>query len=276
MVFDFFKKSNLVGLDIGSNSVKIIRLRESAGGISLLNFDVAILPRETVVDGTIMNFTLLVDKIKELVRVNNLKNQDCILAVSGNSVIIKKISLPEMSTEELEDSIQWEAEQYIPFDIKDVNVDFQILNPRAGHGQMDVLLVAAKKDIINDYVSISIEAGLNPSVVDVATFSVQNMFELNYGFPSGETIALINSGASHININVIANGVTSFTRDISMGGSALTEEIQKQLNVTWEEAEQFKIGHEGSVSSSTITKEVSRISERITETMTTEIQRSLP
>ena len=180
-----------------------------------------------------------------------------------------------MTPEELDQNIQWEAEQYIPFDIQDVNVDVYTLNPRAGQGQMDVLLVAAKKDVISDYMSVCQEAGLRPKVADVDTFAIQNNFKLNYGFPPNETIALINVGASTININVVNGGVTTFTRDISMGGSLLTAEIQKHLNVSYEEAEQYKVAGEGNITNNTIAREVNRLSERASQTLVVEIQRSL-
>jgi type IV pilus assembly protein PilM len=266
---------NSIGLDIGSSSIKIIQLKEDRRGVHLQAFDMAMLPPEAVVDGALMNYTAIVEKIKELVAANRIKNKDVCVAVSGHSVIIKKISLPEMTADELDESIQWEAEQYIPFDIKDVNVDVQIVNPKAGQGQMDVLLVAAKKDVIQDYVSVVAEAGLRTMVVDVDTFAIQNMFELNYGFPPNETIALVNVGASVININVIAGGVTTFTRDISMGGGLLTAEIQKHLNVSYEEAEHYKTAGEGNITNSTIAREVQMLSEKISQTLVTEIQRSL-
>ena len=266
---------NAIGLDIGSSSIKVIHLKEDRKGVHLQGFDVQMLPPEAVVDGALMNFAVITEKIQELVSANKLRTKDVCVSVSGHSVIIKKISLPEMTPDELEESIQWEAEQYIPFDIKDVNVDVQIINPQAGQGQMDVLLVAAKKDIIHDYVSVVNDAGLRPQLVDVDTFAIQNAFELNYGFPPGETIALVNVGASVININVIADGMTTFTRDISMGGGLLTAEIQKHLNVSFEEAEHYKTAGEGNITNSTIAREVTALSEKVSHTLVTEIQRSL-
>ncbi len=270
-----FGKKSAVGVDIGSHSIKVCHLNEGGKGLFLKRFDVAPLPPDSVVDGAVMNFTHVQEKLKELVIANKLKGKPATLSVSGHSVIIKKISLPEMTQQELDASIMWEAEQYIPFDIKEVNVDVQILDPKAGQGQMDVLLVAAKKDVINDYVSIAVDAGLEPAVVDVDTFAVQNMFELNYGFPPNETVALINVGASMININIITNGITQFTRDISMGGALLTEEIQRQLNVSYEEAEHYKTGGSESISSSAVFKEVQRLGDRVAATLVTEIQRSV-
>src|SRR5207253_11217475 len=175
-------KSKLaLGLDIGSSSVKLVQLKEAKRGYILEAFGVAPLPPEAIVDGALMNSTAIVDAIRQLLAQYKLKNREVAIGVSGHSVIIKKISMPRMTQEELEESIQWEAEQYIPFDVKDVNIDTQILNPDANDatGQMDVLLVAAKKDMINDYTTVVSEAGLLPQVVDVDAFAVQNMFAAN-------------------------------------------------------------------------------------------------
>src|SRR5437762_8215841 len=162
-------KSKLaLGLDIGSSSVKLVQLKEAKRGYILEAFGVAPLPPEAIVDGALMNSTAIVEAIRGLVSQYKLKNREAAIGVSGHSVIIKKISMPKMSQEELEESIQWEAEQYIPFDVKDVNIDVQILTPPdvdTGTGQMDVLLVAAKKDMINDYTSVVSEAGLSLVVV---------------------------------------------------------------------------------------------------------------
>ncbi len=269
------RKKNAVGLDIGSSSIKVVQLKEGANGLELANFDVVQLPQEVVVDGVLINFKVVSDTIREIWRNHKIRNKEVALGVSGHAVIIKKITLPQMTREELAEQIQWEAEQYIPFDIKDVNVDVQVLNEQSTQGQMDVLLVAAKKDVINDYTSVTVEAGLKPVVVDVDTFCVQNMFELCHGFPPNETIALINVGATVMNINVISDGVTSFTRDINMGGMTLTEEIQKQLGVSFEEAEHYKTGGDGTLSNSSLLQEVAQMAERVSESLVTEIQRSI-
>lgn len=271
----FSGRLGLVGLDIGSSAVKLVRLRQAAGSWELLNFNVGPLPPDGVVEGRIMNFTAIVECIRGLVREAGVKDAACCLSVSGSSVIIKKLSLPEMTREELEDSILWEAEQYIPFDIKDVNVDAQILNPRTGQGQMDVLMVAAKKDVVNEYVSVAVEGGLRPTVVDVAIFACLNMFEVNYSVPTDQTLALLNVGANSINVGVLSGGTIAFTRDIAIGGAMLTAEIQKQFNVSYEEAEAFKTGAESSISSSTVAREVAKVADRVTDQMVSEVQRSL-
>jgi len=269
-------KSKLaLGLDIGSASVKLVQLKEKKGGYALLAFGTAPLPPEAIVDGALMNSAAIVQAIQELVAQQKVKARDVAIGVRGHSVIIKKISLPRMTQEELDESIQWEAEQYIPFDVKDVNIDTQILTPEAdAAGQMDVLLVAAKKDMINDYTSVCAEAGLTATVVDVDAFAVQNAFEANYEASATDTVVLINVGAAVSNINVISRGVTTFTRDITMGGNAFTEEIQKQLNISYDEAEALKVGGQGETDA-VVPQEVERVIQGVADQMAGEIQRSL-
>ncbi|HEY6005147.1 MAG TPA: type IV pilus assembly protein PilM [Anaeromyxobacter sp.] len=264
-----------VGLDIGSSSVKLVQLKERKGGFQLLAFGSAPLPPEAIVDGALMNSAAIVQAIQELVSQQRVKTREVAIGVRGHSVIIKKISLPRMTQEELDESIQWEAEQYIPFDVKDVNIDTQILTPEGdAAGQMDVLLVAAKKDMINDYTSVCAEAGLTATVVDVDAFAVQNAFENNYEPSASDTVVLINVGAAVSNINVISRGVTTFTRDITMGGNAFTEEIQKQLNISYDEAEALKVGGQGE-SDAVVPQEVERVIQGVADQMGGEIQRSL-
>jgi type IV pilus assembly protein PilM len=272
-------KSKLaLGLDIGSSSVKLVQLKEAGKrGYVLDAFGVAPLPPEAIVDGALMNSTAIVEAIRQLVSQFKLKNREVAIGVSGHSVIIKKISMPRMTRDELEESIQWEAEQYIPFDVKDVNIDTQILDAGGNDatGQMDVLLVAAKKDMINDYTTVVSESGLQPVVVDVDAFAVQNMFATNYDVPDKETVVLINAGASVVNINIISNGATVFTRDVTIGGNQFTEEIQKQLNVSYEEAEALKIGGTRGDSDAVVPQEVERVLMSVAEQVAGEIQRSL-
>lgn len=267
-----------LGLDIGSSSIKMILLKETKRGYELQSFGVAPLPPETIVDGALMNSAVVVQAIQDLVAAQRIKQREVALGVSGHSVIIKKISMLQMSQDELDESIQWEAEQYIPFDVKDVNIDTEILlsGDATGDGQMEVLLVAAKKDMINDYSQVVSEAGLTPVVVDVDAFAVQNAFELSHGVAHDETVVLINAGASVINVNVLANGHTAFTRDITLGGNLFTEEIQKQLNVSYEEAEALKIGGRTTDDAEAVVpQEVERVLTTVAEQMAGEIQRSL-
>ena len=264
-----------IGLDIGSASVKLVQLKEKKGGYALLAFGSAPLPPEAIVDGALMNSSAIVQAIQDLVAQHKVKGKEVAIGVRGHSVIIKKIQLPKVTQEELDESIQWEAEQYIPFDVKDVNIDTQILTPEGdAAGQMDVLLVAAKKDMINDYTSVCAEAGLTATVVDVDAFAVQNAFEANYEEHPEESIVLVNVGAAVTNINIVARGTTAFTRDITMGGNAFTEEIQKQLNISYDEAEALKVGGQGE-SDAVVPQEVERVIQGVADQMGGEIQRSL-
>ena len=179
-----------------------------------------------------------------------------------------------MKPDELEEQIQWEAEQHIPFDISEVELDYNILNENPDAGQMDVLLVAAKKDEIQDLVEVVREARLKPLVVDIDAFAIQNVYELNYGYTAGETLALLNVGAEVTTINIVADGISQFTRDISNGGNMITEEIQKQLQVSYEEAEAYKAG--GTVGGAEVVpREVDEIVGNVVDSLAGEIQRSL-
>ena len=263
------------GLDIGSSSVKLVHLKEGKRGYTLLAWGEAPLPPEAVVDNQLMNSSAIVEAIRELVAQQKVKAKDVAIGVRGHSVIIKRISMPLMSQEDLDESIQWEAEQYIPFDVKDVNIDTQILTPQGdAAGQMDVLLVAAKKDMINDFTAVCAEAGLTATVVDVDAFAVQNAFEANYPQAPGQPVVLINVGAAVTNINIVSNGLATFTRDITVGGNAFTEEIQKQLNISAEEAEALKVGGHGETDA-VVPQEVERVIQGVADQMGGEIQRSL-
>ena len=266
----------IVGLDIGSSSVKICVLKPTKKGFALQSFGMVPLPSEAIVDGALMNSSVVTDAIGELVRSHKVRIKECAIAISGNSVIIKKINLPSMTADELDEQIRWEAEQYIPFDINDVNLDVQILRPAATpQAQMDVLLVAAKKDMINDYVQVVTEAGLIPTICDVDTFAVENAFEQNYDISLTETIVLVNIGAAKANINVLSKGVSSFTRDINVGGNAFSEEIQKRLNVSYDEAEALKIGGGTKDQDGVVPQEVEAVIQQVNEQVASEVQRTL-
>ena len=274
----FFRKSGpLIGLDIGSHSVKVVELRPARSGHQLANLGVAPLPPDAIVDGAILNAGAIVEAIRALLANNNIKTKDVAASVSGHSVIIKKINLPAMTKEELEEQIQWEAEQYIPFDINDVHIDFQILsNEFETEGKMDVLLVAAKKEMVGEYVNVIHEAGLRPLIIDVDAFAVETMFETGYAPNPSEVIALVNVGASLININVVRNNLSAFTRDIASGGKQYTEEIQKTLHVGFQEAESIKMGGSATVAGKEILpQEVDRAMRGVSEGLASEIQRSL-
>lgn len=239
----FGKKKNLVGLDIGSSSIKAVELKPGKGDVfQLTTVGIMHLPQEAIVDGQIMDSTSVIEAIQRLFSEYKIKTQDVATAISGSSVIVKKIQLPSMSEQELAESIHWEAEQYIPFDIQEVNLDYQILDEGAG-GNMNILLVAAKKDKINDYMSVITQAGRKPVVMDIDAFALQNSYEMNYGIDPGRVVALVNIGASQANINILKGEDSIFTRDITtIGGNQFTDAVVKDLNVTFEQAENLKQG----------------------------------
>jgi type IV pilus assembly protein PilM len=239
------KARSLVGLDIGSSAVKAIELKPSGKSYKVTAFGSEPVPPDSIVDGAIIDGAAVVESIRRLFDSRNIKTKEVAASLSGNAVIVKKIALPTMTEAELAESIYWEAEQYIPFDIQDVNLDYQILdagNPAAGKSTMDVLLVAAKKEKIADYTGVIGQAGRAAVVVDVDAFALQNAYEVNYGFQPGAVVMLLNVGASATNINILQGDQSVFTRDIAIGGNAYTEAVQKELNLAFEQADQLKRG----------------------------------
>ncbi|TAL16968.1 type IV pilus assembly protein PilM [bacterium] len=268
-----FKPKTLVGLDIGSHSVKIVELKHHKKSYELKNFGIVQLPPEAIVDGVIMDSSIVAEAIRNLYANLKIKNRNVATSVAGHSLIVKKIQLPMMTETELEEQIQWEAGQYIPFEIEDVNLDFQILGPSAADpNNMEVLLVAVKKDIINDYTAVLSEAGLSVQVIDVDAFAMENLFSVSYPELMDRTVVLIDIGAGIMNINILRSGVSAFTRDITLGGSNFTEEIQKELGVSYDEAEALKLG---GTSDQASTEDVTRILSGMIDNMVLEIQRSL-
>jgi type IV pilus assembly protein PilM len=245
-VFGLGKSKAVVGLDIGSSAVKAVELKAVGKGFKVVAFAIEPVPPDSIVDGAIIDGAAVADAIRRVFENKAFKTKEVAASLSGNAVIVKKINLPVMTEAELAESIYWEAEQYIPFDIQDVNLDYQILDAGTGpesKGTMDVLLVAAKKEKIADYTGVISQAGRVPIIVDVDAFALQNAYEVNYGLEPDAVVVLLNAGASAININILTGDQSTFTRDISIGGNSYTEAVQKELNLPFESAEQLKRGH---------------------------------
>lgn len=239
----FSRQKSVVGLDIGSSTIKLVELKERKGEFQLQRLGIESLSPEAIVDGSIMDSALVVDAIQKLNRETGTRTSSYATSLSGHSVIIKKIGVPVMGEEELAESLQWEAEQYIPFDINDVRLDYVVLEGEgAGPGEMEVLLVAVKRDKVNDYVSVITQSGRNAALVDVDAFAIQNAYEANYDVPLSKVVALINMGASVTNINILARGATVFWRDLSFGGNQFTEALQREFSLSFEQAEALKRG----------------------------------
>ncbi len=239
----FRKAKNLVGLDIGSSAIKLVELRAGKEGkFQLVKAGLENLSPEAIVDGAIMDSSLVVETISRLLASTGVKNSNVAVSVSGHSVIVKKIQLPTMPEEELSESIRWEAEQYVPFDINDVYLDYVVLEPGAAGETMGVLLVAAKKEKVDDYKNVVTQAGRTPGLVDVDVFALQNCYEVNYGVDPTRVVALVNIGASVMNVNILASGQTVFWRDITFGGNQFTDALQKAFSLNFEQAEALKRG----------------------------------
>jgi type IV pilus assembly protein PilM len=240
----FRRTRSVVGLDIGSSAVKAVELKGSGKAFKVSAFGIEPVPPDSIVDGAIIDGTAVADAIRRLFDSRGIKTRDVAASLAGNAVIVKKITLPKMTDAELGETIYWEAEQYIPFDVQDVNLDYQVMSTGSGaaSGTMDVLLVAAKKEKIADYTGVITQAGRAPVIVDVDAFALQNAFEVNYGLESAHVVVLLNAGASAININILQGDQSVFTRDISIGGNAYTEAVQKELDLPFEAAEQLKKG----------------------------------
>jgi len=252
------KKKSLVGLDIGSHSIKVAEIVHTKGGRVLQNFGVIPTPPGAVVEGSIKDQERLASALKILYKNLRIRNSNVAASLSGYSVIAKKITLEQMEESKIEGAIREEAEKYIPYDINEVNLDFAMLEseaePEAGDAgkeagkevgsgpkQMDVLLVAAKREVIDEYVEVIRAAGLNPGVLDADIFALQNAAEIS--LPEPETCyAIINLGAAELEINVVSRGVSIFSRDSSYGGAQVTEAIRSEFSIDLPEAEQMKVG----------------------------------
>jgi type IV pilus assembly protein PilM len=274
------KKDHLVGLDIGSQSVKVAEIKTSKHGRSLKTFGSANLPPGLIEEGTINDPQTIADIIRQLFKSLNIKEKNVALSIGGYSIIVKKINLQKVSEEQLLETIHFEAEQYIPFDINDVNLDFQILGEsEINPDQMSVLLVAAKKELINDYINLVQMAGLIPSIIDVDAFALQNIYEMSYSPAEDEgeesdilATALVDIGASKTSLNILKGATSLFMRDISFGCGLINQKIATQCDCSLEEAERIK----RSVSASTLSREelAGIVSEAASE-WTDEIRRAL-
>ncbi|MFH1679173.1 MAG: type IV pilus assembly protein PilM [Candidatus Eisenbacteria bacterium] len=239
-VWQAFLKTDIgtVGIDIGSRSVKAVEASRRAGRLWIGRYGAASLPPDAIVDGEVMDREVVIECIQDLLRESGIRSRHVASAVSGRSVIVKRITLDSMTTEEAGEVIYWEAEQHITYGIDEVSLDYQILG-ESGQGKMDVLLVAAKKETVEMHMSLLRDAGLVPMIVDVDSLAVQNAFEANYEVDKDEKVLLMNVGASVTNVSLLAGGAPLFTRDLSIAGNAFVEEIQRVLSVDREEAERI-------------------------------------
>jgi type IV pilus assembly protein PilM len=230
----------IVGLDVGSSSIKAVELKKKGGQIEVAHLGLEPLSSDIVVDSMIVDSGTVSSAISKLFADCLIKTKAVATAVSGHSVIVKKISLPSMSDQELAETIEKEAAQHIPFDLSDVSLDYQILSEEAGSPQMDVLLVAVKKDKILNYTNVLSMSGRTPAIVDIDALALQNCYEYNYQPAPGQVVALLNLGASVMNINIVKGTTPLFPRDVSVGGHQYTDSLQKELDLNFDDAEKLK------------------------------------
>src|SRR4030081_143572 len=261
----------IVGLDVGSSSIKAVELRRTRTGIEVAHLGLEPIAPDIVVDSMIVDSGTVSSAISKLFTDNAIKAKAVATAVSGHSVIVKKISLPSMSDQELAETIQKEAAQHIPFDLADVNLDYQILSEDASSPHMDVLLVAVKKDKILNYTNVLSMAGKTPAIVDIDALALQNCYEFNYEPAPTQVVALLNLGASVMNINIVKGTTPLFPRDVSVGGHQYTDSLQKELDLSFDDAESLKLGRKvGTVSEDAKLP----ILKQVTEIIVLEIQKA--
>jgi type IV pilus assembly protein PilM len=231
--------STVVGLSVGSSSIKLVELKKTGKTWKLLHFGIIQLPEDVIVNREIVNAIAVADSLKSLVAQIKLKNKYVCTALSGSSIVIKRMILELSKQNDVQDQIFWEAEQYLPFDIAEVIMDYQILS-KSKDNKMDILLVGVKRSILESFMDCVLNGGLKPKIVDVEFFALQNVLEANYPTNSSEAVALVDIGATSLKFVVVYEGVPLFTKDSSIGGKNLTSEIQKHLGVSFLDAETLK------------------------------------
>ena len=239
-----FGKKTSVGLDIGSGFVKMVEVDHSGDQPEVSRVAMRALLPDAIVEGEVMDPGLVAETLKTLLAEAGFKGREVVTAVGGHDVIIKKIEMDRMKEGDAREVIRWEAEQHVPFDIKSVELDFQVLNPLDEGLQMEVLLVAAKKELVDNKVALLSDAGLSPSVIDVDAFALHNAFEHNYPEAMEGIVALVNVGHEATNVNILEDGVPILTRDIPFGSRRVREDLQRERGLTAEQAEDVIQGRE--------------------------------
>ncbi len=271
-MFGLGAKQNILGMDIGSSAIKIVELEKKRNGFALSSFGAIGLPEDSIVDGEVLNHVSVVDSIKALTNEIGVGASPICTSVSGSSLIVKHITVPKVPMKELDDQVYWEAEQYIPFDMSEINMDYEIVNLDGDDGKIELLLVAAKKDFIEKRLGAIRDAGFDPQILDVDAFALANIYWENYDVPENTSSLLVDLGASLTKLNIVTNDSTLFTRDIAIGGKDLTQEIQNKLGVSFQEAEVLKID---AAASGQIPDEVLNAINATAENVALELRRSL-
>lgn len=265
----FGKKKSVAGLDVGSSSIKMVELEGKGDNLSLLNLGFENLPGDTIIDGQIMELNTVSDVIRNLCVNHGVNADNVVTGVSGHSVIIKNIVLPRMSREELEESIDWHAEEHIPYDLADVSLDYQVTAEASD--ATHVLIAACKRERIDNIRQAIQLSGRQPIVIDVDTFALQNCYEANYHPMESDVVTLLNIGASTMNVNIVKGTRPLFTRDIAVGGSQFTDVLQRNLGLSYQQAEAVK---RGANVPNLEEKSIEPLMSNVTEVVANEIQKT--
>jgi len=266
-----FGSKKLIGLDIGTSSIKMAELDVGRNSVQLLSFGFAPTPAGALNGGEITNPAAIAQAVHALTFEMKSRRKQAATGMWGTAVIVKKITIPRIEKKLIAEQIKWEAEQYIPFDINDIHLAYHVINPNSNSETMDLLLIAAQREIVGQYVAAVTGAQLQSSVLDVSGFALANVFEANYGKVGGETVALLNVGAGVTNFVVLQGGEVIFSRDIPIGGFHYTNEIHKEMGVTLPEAESLKIS---AVAGSPVPDEIHSVLSATNEMVTDEIRNS--
>jgi len=265
------KKKSVAGLDVGSSSIKMVELEGKGNNLNLVSFGYENLPGDTIVDGQIMELNVVSDVISNVCATHNVSAERVVTGVSGHSVIIKNIVLPPMSREELEESIDWHAEEHIPYDLSEVSLDYQVTAET--HDAMHVLIAACKRERIDQMKQAIQLAGKQPVIIDVDTFALQNCYEVNYQPTESQVVTLLNIGASTMNVNIVKGTRSLFTRDITIGGSQFTDVLQRSLGLSYQQAEAIKRGV-ATAADGVEEKSIEPLMHNVTELVANEIQKT--
>ena len=242
----FGRKKSTIGLDVGSGLIKVAVIDHSRGEPELARVVVRPLLADAIVEGEVMDPGIVTDAIRMALLEAGLKTKDVVTAVGGRDVIIKKIQIERVKEQQARELMRWEAEQHVPFDMESVELDFQILDPAGSGMDMSVLLVAAKRDLIESKIQLLAEAGVDTSIVDVDAFALHNAFEVNHPDAMDGVVGLINIGHEVTNINILDDGVPILTRDITVGTRRFREDLQRERGLGAEEAEAMLQGFDRS------------------------------
>jgi type IV pilus assembly protein PilM len=238
----FKREDSYVAVDIGSSSIKVLEVRTAAHQLEVLNWGSVATPASAIQSNMVVDPARVAEAVQALVESRGVRARKAITAVPGPAVMIKRVTLPAQSDQELANTIMFEAGNFIPEELENVNLDYQVVGQLEEAKQTEVLLVAAKKDIVSSYAETLRAAGLTPVVVDVDYFALDNMYELNYEPVPDRVVALVNIGARYSSINILKGGRSMFTGDVPVGGRDITEALTRDLGLSAEDAERAKIG----------------------------------